>query len=117
MLERYGGLAVFFGRFSGVLRPVLLFTIGTMQVPYRRFWIYETAGAAAWTTLWLGMGVVGGSVLDYFGISGFNAMLLLALKVAAFGIGGAILWRYRERVKEYVFGAKASSEEAAQPAA
>ena len=56
-----------FGRFTGVGRPFVMFTVGTMRLPYRRFWPFELAGAASWSLVWLGVGVLGGSLIEYLG--------------------------------------------------
>jgi membrane-associated protein len=117
LLQRHGGWVVLAGRFSGLLRPVLFFTIGMMKVPYRRFWVYEMVGAAAWTTLWLGMGVLGGSLLDYLGEYGQYAVWLVVLKVAAFALGGGLVWKQRQRVKRVLFGERATVDEATPTAA
>ncbi|MFN8634496.1 MAG: DedA family protein [Chloroflexota bacterium] len=117
LFQKYGGWVVLFGRFSGILRPALFLTIGMMKVPYRKFWLLELVGAAAWTTLWLGMGVLGGSAIDALGEYGQYAVWLVVLKVAAFGLLGGVAWKYRERIKRLVFGKREAAAEATQPAA
>ena len=59
MIQRHGGWVVLFGRFTGIGRPVVLFTVGMMRLPYRQFWIFELVGAASWSLVWLGIGVLG----------------------------------------------------------
>lgn len=46
---RYGGKAVFFGRFIGFARALVPFVAGATRMPYRRFLIYNALGAILWT--------------------------------------------------------------------
>lgn len=46
--ERHGGKAVFFGRFVGIVRALAPFIAGSSRMPYRRFLLYNAAGAIVW---------------------------------------------------------------------
>jgi len=101
LLQRHGGWVIFFGRFSGVLRPVLFLTIGMMRVPYQRFWILEAVSAAAWTSLWLGVGVIGGSLFDSLGEMG---PWVPWLSLGPTAVGFLVAWHYRDRIRHLIFG-------------
>jgi membrane protein DedA with SNARE-associated domain len=45
----HGGLAVFLGRFVGVVRGVVPVVAGTARMPYRRFLPWNIAASLAWT--------------------------------------------------------------------
>jgi undecaprenyl-diphosphatase len=99
LLDRYGGLVVLFGRFSGWLRPVVLFSAGSMGLKYRLFWRYELLGAAAWSAWWLLLGAAGGVLLERFGdLSHYRTWLL----VASLAAGAYLLWRYRAEVGRFL---------------
>ena len=70
LIQRRGAWMVLFGRFTGIGRPIVLFTVGMMGLPYRQFWLFELIGAASWTLVWLGVGVLGGSLIEYLGAFG-----------------------------------------------
>jgi membrane-associated protein len=101
LVGRYGGWVVLCGRFSGGLRPAVLFTVGMMGLPYRKFWPFELVGAAAWSALWLGIGVLGGSLLDYFGELGPWGPWLFFGSIV---IGGFLSWLFRDRLKRLILG-------------
>ena len=65
LIRRHGGWVVLFGRFTGIGRPVMMFTVGMMRLPYRQLWPFELVGAASWSLVWLGVGVLGGSLIEY----------------------------------------------------
>jgi membrane-associated protein len=101
LVGRYGGLVVLFGRFSGGLRPAVLFTVGMMGLPYRRFWPFELVGAASWSAMWLAIGVLGGALLERFGDLGPWGPALFIGSLVVGGLGG---WLFREPLKRLVFG-------------
>ena len=101
LIRRRGGWVVLFGRFSGVLRPALLLTVGMMGLPYRRFAPFELAGAAIWSAWWLTIGVVGGTLLDYVGELGRWGPWL---SVGSLMLGGLLGWIFRARLKRLAFG-------------
>lgn len=110
LVARYGGLVVLFGRFSGGLRPAVLFTAGTLGLPYRRFWPFELLGAASWSALWLGLGVLGGTLLDYLPTLGPWGPWLFVGSALAAALAG---WLLRGRLLRLLFD---DGPETAQPA-
>lgn len=56
--RRHGGKAVFFGRFTALLRALTPFVAGSSGMRYARFFLYNTAGGVVW-----GVGFV---LLGYF---------------------------------------------------
>jgi membrane protein DedA with SNARE-associated domain len=113
VIRRHGGWVVLFGRFTGVGRPVVMFTVGMMGLPYRQLWLFELVGAASWSLVWLGIGVLGGSLIEYLGeVSPWVAWLVLG----ALAIGGVLTWRSRHRLKQLILGDDEPPERAPQPA-
>jgi membrane protein DedA with SNARE-associated domain len=49
-LERRGGIAVFLGRWVGVMRPLVPSLAGMSRMPYRKFLLYNLLGGIAWAT-------------------------------------------------------------------
>jgi membrane protein DedA with SNARE-associated domain len=115
LIRRHGGWVVLCGRFSGALRPAVLFTVGTMGLPYRRFWAFELLGAAAWSALWLVVGVLGGTLLDHFGELGSSWGPRLS--VGSILLGGLLGWVFRDRLKRLLFGDDEPTEAPAESAA
>jgi membrane-associated protein len=98
LVEKYGGMAILFGRFTG-LRSVMLFTVGTMGLRYRTFWPYELLGAATWSAWWLAVGAFGGIVFERMGDLAIWRQWLL---VAAVPIAIVLAWIYRDRLKRFL---------------
>ncbi len=115
LIGRHGCWVVLFGRYFGAMRSVVLFTVGTMGLPYRQFWLFELLGAASWSLVWLGVGVLGGTVLEAFGFAegdlGWWGPVLWAGLV---GIIAVVIWRYQDRLKRLVLGEDEPSDRAPQ---
>ena len=47
--KRHGGKTIFFGRWVGFVRPLMPFTAGSSQLPYRRFLPYDVLSAGLWS--------------------------------------------------------------------
>ena len=60
--EQYGGKAVILGRFVPIVRTFVPFVAGAAQMPSSSFVFYNFVGAAAWTGLCVGAGVLFGNV-------------------------------------------------------
>ena len=58
----YGGKAVILGRFVPIVRTFVPFVAGAAQMPSSSFVFYNVVGAAAWTGLCVGAGVLFGNV-------------------------------------------------------
>ncbi|MDQ2832053.1 MAG: DedA family protein [Chloroflexota bacterium] len=90
LFRRYGGRAVFFGRFVAILRVFAAFLAGTTRMPWRRFALFNTAGCVVWATLMGLLGyVLGASAAGPLGYAGFA---LAAVVVVA----GVIVLRRNE---------------------
>ena len=50
--RRYGGIVVVVARFFEILRQINGIVAGAAQMPWRRFLIYNTLGAALWVGFW-----------------------------------------------------------------
>jgi membrane protein DedA with SNARE-associated domain len=110
LILRYGGLVVVFGRFSGGLRPAVVFTVGSMNLPYRQFWPFELLGAAAWSAFWLGLGALGGAVFESFG------EWRPALFFGSLVVGGVLAWLFRGRLRQWLVEGPAPDQTLASPA-
>jgi membrane protein DedA with SNARE-associated domain len=113
LILRYGGWVVLLGRFTGALRPFVMFTVGVTGLPYRRFWLFELIGAAAWSLIWLGVGVLGGSIIEY--LNGFGPWVAWAT-IGSSVVLGMLAWHYRDRIKQLILGDDDPAGRAPQPA-
>ena len=59
---RHGGMTIVLSRFLPILRTFAPFVAGVGRMPYARFQAYNVAGAAAWTTLFIGGGYLFGNI-------------------------------------------------------
>ncbi len=78
LFARHGGKVVFFGRFVSVLRTYAAFLAGTTRMRYRRFLVFNAAGAIIWSALY--------SFLAYFAggfFARFSTPVNIALAVVA----------------------------------
>jgi undecaprenyl-diphosphatase len=97
--QEHGGITVFLGRFIPVLRSVGCIAAGIAQMPWRRFFVYDLAGAVLWG--------IGHSALGYgLGASyerweryatPFGLVLLVLL---LFVVGASKLLAARRKVKK-----------------
>lgn len=78
---RWGGFAIFLGRFVGLIRAVAPFIAGASRLPFRRFVPYDVAGAGIW-----GCGLV---MLGYVFWRSFDQLLQWA-KQGALALGAVI---------------------------
>ena len=104
--ERYlaerGSKAVFFGRFTASLRAVIPGLAGMSRMPYRKFAAANVAGAAAWVTVTVMLGFLGGSSWQHVAhLASRIGLGALALFVLAFA-GGWFVRRARRRHGEPV---------------
>jgi undecaprenyl-diphosphatase len=60
LLRRYGGWAVFLGRFTAVLRVMIPGIAGTGRMPYRRFVVFNVTGGILWGTAFVVLGYLAG---------------------------------------------------------
>jgi membrane protein DedA with SNARE-associated domain len=96
LLERYGGPAVFLGRFIAFARAVIPGLAGMSGLRYRTFLFWNVLGAIAWGVGYTVLGyVVGISIEHVLSQVGLWALALLAVLVA-----GVVLFRVRRRRRE-----------------
>jgi membrane protein DedA with SNARE-associated domain len=61
LFARYGGLAVFVGRFVGVGRIAVAWMAGAGRMPWRRFVVWNATACVIWATLVGGLAYVAGA--------------------------------------------------------
>lgn len=82
-LQRRGGTAVFFGRFTALLRALVPGAAGMAGLPYRTFLLYNALGGVAWASACvLGGYVVGDVIGRYLSNAGYVLVGLAVLAVA-----------------------------------
>jgi membrane protein DedA with SNARE-associated domain len=98
LIVRYGGRAVFFGRFVSVLRETIAWVAGLAGMPWPRFLFWNAFGGIAWAT---GVGLLayfGGKALadsiSHYGLFAGGAILLVAVLLLA---GRIVTGRVRDR--------------------
>ncbi len=86
-LCRHGGVGVFVGRFTALLRALVPGLAGMSEMPYRRFLVANAAGAVAWGTTYTLLGYFVGKSIESFsgpaslGVLGGVVALALAVKI------------------------------------
>jgi membrane protein DedA with SNARE-associated domain len=99
-VHRRGGLAIFFGRWIGVLRAVVPAIAGDARMPYRQFFVWNVLGAIVAVPAVLLLGYLAGS--SYKAVEeriGQASYALLALVAGAF-IARVVITKRRERQGE-----------------
>jgi membrane-associated protein len=84
LLQRHGALAVFLGRFVGVVRAMVPAVAGDARLPYLKFLLWNVLGAAAWSTATVLVGYAVGSA--YTAVAswlGWGSLALVAVAVIA----------------------------------
>jgi undecaprenyl-diphosphatase len=99
--QRQGPKAVFFGRFVGFARALVPFVAGASDMPYRRFVLYDAAGAVLWTIGFVTLGYLVGASWQVAEKWISRGGLLLAGILLAVGL---VVWlgrrRRRRKLKE-----------------
>lgn len=93
-LERHGGLAVFVGRFTALLRAMVPGLAGMSAMPYPRFLAANAAGGVTWGISYTLLGYFVGTAVE--SASGKASAILLGAIVIALG-AVRLMNRYRER--------------------
>ncbi len=83
LLARYGGPAVFFGRYIAFLRAIMPFLAGVSRMRYRRFLLFNALGGITW-----GLGSV---LLGYLAGNSYTTIERMFGRVAAFAAAGLIV--------------------------
>lgn len=91
-LRHRGGLMVFLGRWTSVLRAIVPGVAGMSRMPYRRFFAFNVLGGVAWATAFtLGGYVAGESFVHVEAATGLGSWLLggavVMWIVARWGVG------------------------------
>jgi membrane-associated protein len=89
---KHGGKAIVLARFLPIVRTFAPFVAGIGQMNYRRFWIYNAAGAVAWVTIFL----LGGYLFSNFKVVQDNFSLVIVAIVFISAIPVAYEW-YRAK--------------------
>jgi membrane protein DedA with SNARE-associated domain len=92
--QRQGPKAVFFGRFVGFARALVPFVAGASDMPYRKFVLYDAAGAVLWTIGFVTLGYVVGASWQVAEKWISRGGLLLAGILLAVGL---VVWLGRRR--------------------
>ena len=98
LIERYSVFAVTVGRVISFVRTLMPVIVGSSELSYRRFLVYDLLGVALWATvsILLGVGVAVGwqMVGDVFGV-----WWPATLAVTALALWGLLARRFRHRRK------------------
>jgi membrane-associated protein len=89
-VRRYGGRAVFVGRFTAALRALVPGTAGMSGVHYGKFLIWNVAGGTIWAVAYVMIGYLAGS--QYQRIEKYANYIGIALLVV---IAGIVIVRHR----------------------
>ena len=92
-LNKRGGTAVFFGRWTAVLRAMVPGAAGMAKLPYRTFALYNALGGTIWAVACVYGGYLVGDVISQF-VSGFG--YVIAAIVVLF-VGFHFVNKYREK--------------------
>ncbi|MEW6583688.1 MAG: VTT domain-containing protein, partial [Actinomycetota bacterium] len=103
MIHRQGAALVFVGRFLPGFRLAVNLSCGAGQMAYPRFLVFDSLGAAVWSTQ--------AALLGFFLGKAFADQLWVALVVALgiAGIVGAVVW-WRERKRLRLERQRAAAE-------
>lgn len=98
ILRRYGGWAVFLGRFTAALRVLIPGIAGTGRMPYRRFLLFNVSGGALWGIGFVLIGYAAGASWHTVAHTAGTAGLIAAAVVAAAIATLVVVRRRRSRV-------------------
>jgi membrane-associated protein len=85
LIDRYGGRAVFFGRFVSVFRETIAWVAGLAGMSWPRFLLWNALGGIAWAT------AIG--LLSYFGGKALaDAVSQYGLYIAAAAVAAALVF-------------------------
>ena len=91
--HRYGGKAIFFGRWVTGVRVVIAWSAGTSDYPWGRFFLWNAAGAICWSASIASLAhVLGAAAKRDLGIAGVSLLGIVLLGAAGYGL---VWWRRR----------------------
>ncbi len=93
---RHGGKVVTIARFVEGLRQANGIVAGLAKMPWRRFLLFNTLGAAIWVGAWSAVGYLAGNHLDaiYAQVKRYELYLLIALAVVVIAL---VAWHLLRR--------------------
>ncbi len=94
--SKHGGKSVFFGRFVGVVRPMVPLIAGSVGMSWRKFLTWNILSAVLWGSLYTMLGYFFGVNFRYIDDIVSNIGLFLTICLA---VGALIYWK-RERIKK-----------------
>lgn len=84
LIQRFGGAAVFLGRFVAVVRALMPALVGISDVRLRTFVVFDVAGGLVWATVYTMIGyAVGASYQQVLNTMGTWSLVVVALIVVA----------------------------------
>jgi membrane protein DedA with SNARE-associated domain len=100
VVARYGGRAVFFGRFVSVLRETVAWVAGLAGMPWPRFLFWNASGGIIWATAVGLLAYFGGKALaDTIGRYGLYAGAAIVLVLTLLVVGRKARRRRTDRVE------------------
>jgi membrane protein DedA with SNARE-associated domain len=84
LFDNHGGAVIFFGRFVSILRTYAAFLAGTTRMRYRRFLVFNAAGAITWAALYAFLAYYAGSFLSKVSTPfeiGFASLAVVAIVI------------------------------------
>lgn len=101
-LRRRGGMVIFVGRWTSVLRALVPFVAGMSHMPYGRFLVYNVLGGVAWASAFTTLGFLAGAsfrqVESMIGRGSWVlGLLVIAALVGRWGIARSRSRRHADR--------------------
>jgi membrane protein DedA with SNARE-associated domain len=97
LFRHFGGASVFIGRFFGPFRASVPLIAGIMKMSALQFWVANIASALIWAPALL---LPGSIAVLLSKLSGFEMAGQIAIVIAVFAIGAALVW-FWERSKTF----------------
>jgi membrane protein DedA with SNARE-associated domain len=98
LIDRYGGRAVFFGRFVSVLRETIAWVAGLAGMSWPRFLFWNAVGGIAWASGVGSLAYFGGKTLaDTASRYGLYAAATVAVVAVTIAIGPKVIARRQSR--------------------
>lgn len=100
LIERYGGRAVFFGRFVSVLRETIAWVAGLARMPWSRFLFWNAFGGIVWATAVGLIAYFGGKALaDTVSRYGLYAAVVIVGAVVLLVLRPRLMRRFRSAIR------------------
>ncbi len=99
-VRRHGGKSLFMGRFTKILRPTVPAVAGMLDMPLRRFTLFNLSGCLAWTSTYLGVGFLLGSSAEFTPQQTIQLSALLLTATLLFGLTTMAVRRHRARAAD-----------------